>query len=57
LFSQLDEEELEEARWFPREEIVSMLCRKHPHRLFVPPHQAIAHQVIKGWCLETAFNA
>ncbi|GFO21398.1 peroxisomal NADH pyrophosphatase nudt12 [Plakobranchus ocellatus] len=45
----VDKEELEEAHWFPRAEVAQMLAGKHPDGLFLPPKQAIAHQLIKTW--------
>ncbi|KAK3758634.1 hypothetical protein RRG08_019544 [Elysia crispata] len=45
----VDKEELEEARWFPRADVAQMMAGKHPDGLFVPPKQAIAHQLIKSW--------
>jgi NAD+ diphosphatase len=50
----VDKDELEDARWFSREEVVSMLCGIHPEHIFVPPVQAIAHQLLKHWILSTA---
>ncbi|KAL4227260.1 Peroxisomal NADH pyrophosphatase nudt12 [Mactra antiquata] len=50
----LDEEEMEDARWFTRPEVVQMLTQQHPQGLFVPPEQAIAHQLIKTWVRRTA---
>ncbi|XP_071168626.1 NAD-capped RNA hydrolase NUDT12-like isoform X4 [Mytilus edulis] len=49
----VDEDELEDARWFRRPELVQMLTRQHPEGLFVPPEQAIAHQIIKSWVRKT----
>lgn len=48
------EEEMEDARWFTRPEVVQMLTHQHPQGLFVPPEQAIAHQIIKTWVRRTA---
>lgn len=42
-----DLEELEDARWFAREEAASMIAREHPDRLFAPPPSAIAHHLIR----------
>ncbi|KAH3837467.1 NAD-capped RNA hydrolase NUDT12-like isoform X2 [Dreissena polymorpha] len=50
----IDETELEDARWFNRPEVVQMLTRQHPQGLFVPPEQAVAHQIIKTWVRRTA---
>src|SRR6185369_7844338 len=45
----VDKQELEDARWFTREEIVSMLARRHPQGLTTPPPVAIAHHIIRAW--------
>jgi NAD+ diphosphatase len=48
----VDRTELEDARWFDREEIASMLLRRHPDKLITPPPVAIAHHIIRAWCEE-----
>ena len=45
----VDREELEDARWFDRDEIVSMLRRQHSQGLTTPPPVAIAHHIIRAW--------
>ena len=45
----VDREELEDARWFDRDEVVSMLRRQHPQGLTTPPPVAIAHHIIRAW--------
>jgi NAD+ diphosphatase len=45
----VDREELEDARWFSKDEIGSMLTRKHPQGLTTPPPVAIAHHIIRAW--------
>ena len=45
----IDRAELEDARWFDRDEITLMLLRRHPDRLFAPPPVAIAHHIIRAW--------
>ena len=45
----VDREELEDARWFHRDEVVAMLQRRHPDRLTTPPPVAIAHHIIRAW--------
>lgn len=50
----VDEDEMEDARWFRRPEVVQMLTHQHPQGLYVPPEQAIAHQIIKSWVRMTA---
>ncbi|MGE0829137.1 MAG: NAD(+) diphosphatase [Hyphomonadaceae bacterium] len=47
----VDGEELEEARWFTREEARQMLARQHPDA-FAPQPLAIAHQIVKAWVEE-----
>lgn len=50
----VDEDEMEDAQWFRRPEIVQMLTHQHPQGLYIPPEQAIAHQIIKSWVRNTA---
>jgi NAD+ diphosphatase len=45
----VDKAELEDARWFSKDEIVMMLMRKHPNGLTTPPPMAIAHHIIRAW--------
>ena len=45
----VDFEELEDARWFSREEAASMLERRHEGGLITPPPMAIAHHLIRAW--------
>ena len=45
----VDREELEDARWFSKDEVVTMLMRKHPGGLTTPPPVAIAHHIIRAW--------
>jgi NAD+ diphosphatase len=45
----VDRDELEDARWFTRDEVVAMLMRKHPDGLSTPPPVAIAHHIIRAW--------
>jgi NAD+ diphosphatase len=45
----VDREELEDARWFDRDEIVAMLTRRHAGGLTTPPPVAIAHHIIRAW--------
>jgi NAD+ diphosphatase len=47
-----DAAELEDCRWFEREEVLLMLRGDHPDGLIAPPKMAIAHQLIEsfaGW--------
>jgi NAD+ diphosphatase len=45
----VDRTELEDARWFDREEVALMLLRRHPDGLGTPPPVAIAHHIIRAW--------
>jgi NAD+ diphosphatase len=45
----IDRSELEDARWFEREEVALMLHGRHPHGLTTPPPVAIAHHLIRAW--------
>ncbi|MER8461717.1 NAD(+) diphosphatase [Mesorhizobium sp. M1396] len=46
---QADLNELEDCRWFARDEVRSMLTREHPGNLVTPPKGAIAHHLIRAW--------
>lgn len=45
----LDRDELEDGRWFPRDEVRLMLERRHPDGLITPPPMAIAHHLMRSW--------
>ena len=45
----VDREELEDARWFDRDEVVAMLQRRHPDGLTTPVPVAIAYHIIRAW--------
>jgi NAD+ diphosphatase len=45
----VDRSELEDARWFSREEVALMLMRRHPEGFGTPPPVAIAHHIIRAW--------
>jgi NAD+ diphosphatase len=45
----IDKSEIEEARWFDREELELMLARKHPQDLTTPPPIAIAHHLVRDF--------
>ncbi len=45
----IDRSELEDARWFDREELKLMLARNHPQGLTTPPPIAIAHHIIRAF--------
>lgn len=45
----LEREELEDGRWFSRQDAALMLERTHPDGLITPPPMAIAHHLIRAW--------
>ncbi len=45
----VDRDELEDARWFDRDELALMLARRHPDNLTTPPPVAIAHHIIRAY--------
>jgi NAD+ diphosphatase len=45
----VDREELEDARWFSKTEVETMLMHRHPDGLTTPPPVAIAHHIIRAW--------
>ncbi len=46
---QVDGAELEDARWFSREEARAMLEGRHPAKLAAPHPMAIAHHILRAW--------
>ena len=48
----VDRVELEDVRWFSREETELLLKRRHPDRLMAPTPIAIAHHLIRQWAAE-----
>ena len=48
----VDRTELEDARWFTREEVAQMLTGQHPEGITLPPPVAIAHHIIRTWIEE-----
>ena len=48
----IDRSELEDARWFDREELALMLLRKHPEGLTATVPHAIAHHIIRRYIEE-----
>ena len=48
----VDYGELEDARWFDREEAALMLLRRHPVKLGTPPAVAIAYHIIRAFVEE-----
>jgi len=45
----LDDNELEDCRWFDRDEVSRMLAGDHPDGLACPPLKAISSALIKAW--------
>lgn len=45
----VDRMELEDARWFSKDEVTAMLLRRHPEGLTTPPPVAIAHHIVRAW--------
>jgi NAD+ diphosphatase len=45
----IDRTELDDARWFARDEVAAMLLRRHPEGLTTPPEVAIAYHIIRAW--------
>jgi NAD+ diphosphatase len=45
----IDRSEIEDARWFDRDELKLMLGRRHPDGLTTPPPVAIAHHIIRDF--------
>jgi len=48
----IDENELEDAQWFTREEVVRAITGQHKS-MMIPPPQAIAHHLVKQVLLDT----
>jgi len=48
----VDRVELEDARWFTRDEAAAMIERRHPEGLAAPTPVAIAHHLLKQWTYE-----
>ncbi|KAM8887075.1 NAD-capped RNA hydrolase NUDT12 isoform 2-T2 [Spinachia spinachia] len=44
----VDEDEIEEARWFPRQQVINSFLGTRP-AFTAPPRQTIAHQLIRHW--------
>jgi len=45
----VDRTELEDARWFSRDEVIAMLLHRHPDGLTAAHPVAIAHHIIRAW--------
>ena len=50
----IDRSEIEDARWFSRDELASMLLRRHPDGLTTPPPVAIAYHLIRSFVADGA---
>ena len=48
----MDAEELEDVRWFTRDDVRGMLTRTHPQGLICPPPIAIAQSLMQAWAFE-----
>jgi NAD+ diphosphatase len=46
---EVDRVELEDARWFRRDETIALIERRHPDGLTAPTSMAIAHHLLKRW--------
>jgi NAD+ diphosphatase len=44
-----DDAELEDCRWFGRDEVTAMLARQHPDGFTAPNPIAIAHWLVRAW--------
>ncbi len=45
----IDRDELDDARWFSRQEVAQMAAGTHPQGLLIAPRLSIAHWLIKQW--------
>jgi NAD+ diphosphatase len=45
----IDRTELDDARWFEREEVALMLSGQHPQGFTAPLPHAIAHHILRAW--------
>jgi len=51
----IDPKELEDARWFSREEVLAVF-EKRGQAFLCPPRQTIAHQLLRHWLSETEIS-
>jgi len=49
----IDRNELDDARWFTRSEVVRALSGEPESALKLPPPLAIAHQLLRWWVART----
>jgi len=45
----VDRVELEDARWFTRDDVLAMFDKRHPEGLTAPMPMAIAHHILRVW--------
>lgn len=45
----IDRTELEDCRWFSRDDVTRMLARNHPDGFLAPHPLAIAHHLVRAW--------
>jgi NAD+ diphosphatase len=45
----VDQTELEDCRWFTRDEVIAMIEGTHPDEIFVPVSGAVAYRLIRDW--------
>ena len=45
----MDHDELEDARWFSRQEALAMFEKRHPEGLLAPARMAIANHLLRVW--------
>jgi NAD+ diphosphatase len=45
----VDRVELEDARWFTRDDVMAMFDKRHPEGLTAPMPMAIAHHILRVW--------
>ena len=49
---QMDESELEDCRWFSREDVQLMMREEHPDGFICPPNKAISSALIQHWAMD-----
>ncbi|MGY6709318.1 MAG: NAD(+) diphosphatase [Rhizobiaceae bacterium] len=47
-----DREELEDCRWFSRDEVLKIIAGDHPDGILMPPPGAIAAHLVRAWAAE-----
>jgi NAD+ diphosphatase len=45
----VDDVELEDARWFARDDVMAMFENRHPEGITPPAPMAIAHHILRVW--------